>query len=164
MAGISKAISDELYHKCTSALKVQGKSGKVANKLQAIISAKEHNITEVARIFGITRATLFKWIKNFESQSIDGLIIKNGRGRKRILDKSKESIVKEIIENNPNITARALKQVISKQLSITISIASSYRLMHRLGFNYITPRKQHYKQKIQDIPAFKKTSKDKPKQ
>ncbi len=84
MAGISKAISNELFLKCHVALKQQGKSGKVARKLQAIISAKNHNISQVAKIFGMTRATLFKWIKDFKHQSIDGLLVKKRQRQEEI--------------------------------------------------------------------------------
>jgi transposase len=66
MARISSAISDELLEKCQITLKQQGKTGEISRRLQAIISAKYHNISKVASIFGMTRVTMMRWIKDFD--------------------------------------------------------------------------------------------------
>ena len=68
MARLSVAISDKLLERCKIALKQQGKTGEVARRLQAIISAKHHNVSKVALIFGVTRATMMKWIKDFDKE------------------------------------------------------------------------------------------------
>ena len=154
----SSIINDNLINKCHIALKLQGKSGKVARRLQAIISSKDHNISIVSSIFGITRATLTKWIKDFEKESIEGLLVKNGRGRKRIFNNQNDQEIRNIIKHNPNITPKSLQKIIDNKLNIKAGIATIYRLMHRLGFSYITPRKNHYKQDKQEVDKFKKNS------
>lgn len=158
MPKTSSIINDNLINKCHIALKLQGKSGKVARRLQAIISSKDHNISVVSSIFGITRATLTKWIKDFEKESIEGLLVKNGRGRKRIFNNQNDQEIRNIIKHNPNITAKSLQKIIDNKLNIKAGIATIYRLMHRLGFSYITPRKNHYKQDKQEVDKFKKNS------
>ncbi len=158
MTKVSKAISDELLEKCKIALKQQGKTGEVSRRLQAIISAKQHNISKVALIFGVTRATMMKWIKDFDSKSIDGLIVKKGRGRKKIFDKSHENKILKIIEKNPNITAKKLQKIIEKDLLIFVGIATVYRLIKMLGFSYITARNNHYKKDKMAVDNFKKKS------
>lgn len=158
MPKTSSIINDNLINKCYIALKLQGKSGKVARRLQAIISSKDHNISVVSSIFGITRATLTKWIKDFEKESIEGLLVKNGRGRKRIFNNQNDQEVRNIINHNPNITVKSLQKIIDNELNIKAGIATIYRLMHRLGFSYITPRKNHYKQDKQEVDKFKKNS------
>ena len=158
MPKTSSIINDNLINKCYIALRLQGKSGKVARRLQAIISSKDHNISVVSSIFGITRATLTKWIKDFEKESIEGLLVKNGRGRKRIFNNQNDQEIRNIIKHNPNITAKSLQKIIDNKLNIKAGIATIYRLMHRLGFSYITPRKNHYKQDKQEVVKFKKNS------
>ena len=100
MARISSAISDELLEKCQITLKQQGKTGEISRRLQAIISAKYHNISKVASIFGVTRATMMRWIKDFEKESIGGLVVRKGRGRKKIFTKDCIYIIKENIAKN----------------------------------------------------------------
>lgn len=157
MARISSAISDQLLEKCKIALKQQRKTGEVGRRLQAIISAKNHGISKVALIFGITRATLMKWIRDFEKWSVEGLLVKKGRGRKRILTNQEKKIY-EIIKKNPNIRAKELQSLIARDLLVKVGIATVYRMMHRLGYSYITPRKNHYKQDKEKVENFKKKS------
>ncbi len=158
MARISVAISDKLLEKCQIALKQQGKTGEISRRLQAIISAKHHNISKVALIFGVTRVTMMKWIKDFDRESVKGLVVRRGRGRKRIIGKDYESRIYKIIEKNPNITAKQLQKIIEKDILRTVGIATVYRLMRGLGFSYITPRKNHYKQDKEKVEDFKKKS------
>jgi transposase len=158
MARVSSAISDALLEKCKITLKKQGKTGEIARRLQAIISAKRHNISKVASVFGVTRVTMMRWIKDFDKESIDGLVVRKGRGRKRIFNKNDEDKIYKIIKNNPNITAKELKKVIESDLLKTVGIATVYRLMRDLGFSYITPRPTHYKQDKKQADDFKKKS------
>ena len=158
MARISLAISDELLEKCQITLKQQGKTGEISRRLQAIISAKHHSISKVALIFGITRVTMMRWIKDFDKESVDGLIVRKGRGRKRIFSSNYEDKIYKIIKKNPNITAKQLHKIIEKDMSITVGIATVYRLIGGLGFSYITPRKNHYKQDKKEVEDFKKKS------
>jgi transposase len=106
MPRVSSAINEDLVLKCKIALKQQGRSGEISRRLQAIISAKDHNISKVSLVFGITRATLFKWIKDFDKKSIDGLYISKDRGRRKIFSSNDEIKIKRIIEKNSNITAK----------------------------------------------------------
>ena len=109
-------------------------------------------------MFGITKTTLFKWIKDFENNHISGLIIKQGRGRKPLLNASQEKIIEKLLTHNPTITGIEVKKAIYEQFTIDISMTSTYRLMHKLGFNYITARKKHYKQNKDVTDSFKKNS------
>ena len=156
MPRVSSAINEDLVLKCKIALKQQGRSGEISRRLQAIISAKDHNISKVSLVFGITRATLFKWIKDFDKKSIDGLYISKDRGRRKIFSSNDEIKIKRIIEKNSNITAKLLQKTIEDKMSIKVGVATIYRLMKRLGFSYITPRKHHYKQDKVETDRFKK--------
>jgi hypothetical protein len=50
MAQISKLLTDDLVAKAKSSLKQLSRHGSVAVRLQIIISAKEHGITDVCRV------------------------------------------------------------------------------------------------------------------
>ena len=152
----SNLISDALLSKCTTMMKHQDKSGVIARKLQAIISAKEHNVKKVSEIIGITRATLIKWIKDFEKESIDGLLVKKGRGRKAIFNAAHKAYIKESLLKDGNMTALKLKSILHKEFRINPGIATVYRAMKEVGFSYITPRKNHYNQDKKEVDEFKK--------
>lgn len=158
MSGISNAISDILYGKVLEDLKLSGRSGDVFYKLQAIKSAKERGITPIAKIFDISRVTLMNWIWSYESNGIDGLRIKAGRGRKPIINVDEEGIIKIWLEQDNTITIKKLRARIKQELEKEIGKSATHGLMKRLGFSYITPRPRHYKQDKQKQEEFKKKS------
>lgn len=95
MSGVSKAISDDLYKKTIEELRVCGRQGDISRKLQAIKSAKEHDITLVAKIYGVSRLSIMNWIRDFESMGVKGLKIKEGRGRKSIVNPDEEKVIRK---------------------------------------------------------------------
>ena len=158
MARKSNAISDSLYAQAKASLKKAGRGGEVGRRLQAIISAKTHGITAVAKIYDITRATLMSWIRNFEKESMEGLSIKAGRGRKSKMGPEIEEDVRARIKANPSITIDQLRLKVTGKHGINIGRSTIHRLMKRLSFSYITPRPRHYKSDKDLQEEFKKKS------
>lgn len=158
MSGVSKAISEELYSKALEDLKICGKQGDVSRKLQAIKSAKENDVSLVAKIFGISRVTLMEWIYSYQSKGINGLKIQPGRGRKAIISTEEEDIIRGWLEESNRITIKALASKIKQNLEKEIGKTATYDLMKKLKFSYITPRPRHYKQDKQKQEELKKKS------
>jgi len=158
MARKSNAISDSLYVQAKASLKKTGRGGEVGRRLQAIVSAKTHGITAVAKIYDITRATLMSWIRNFEKESTEGLHIKAGRGRKSKMGPEIEEDVRARIKANPSITIDQLRLKVIGKHGINIGRSTIHRLMKRLSFSYITPRPRHYKSDKDLQEEFKKKS------
>lgn len=158
MARKSQAISEELFEQAKKNLKILGKTGESGRRLQAIISAKTKGIKMVAEIFGITRKTLMSWISNFESESIKGLTIKAGRGRKKKFPVEHEEQICSMIKARPNITIDELRLKIIEKYNIILGRSTVHRLMKKLSFSYITPRPRHYKSNKNLQEDFKKKS------
>ncbi len=156
MSQVSKLLTEDLISKAKSSLKNFGRYGLVATKLQIIIAAKEHGITDVCRIHGISRTTLTDWIKKFAQEEESSLLNKSKKPRSP-LNKHLETL-KKWIEKNSNITAKELVIKIEEKLQIKTSTSSVYRLLKQLKFSYITPRPKHYKQKSDSHEEFKKKS------
>lgn len=159
MSGVSKAISEELYKNATQALSLVSRSGDVSRKLQAIKSAKEHSVSIVATIFGVSRVAIMSWIKSFERKGIEGLQIQKGRGRKAILSDLERCKISKWVEANPNITINAIRAKAKEELNKSISVGAIHKLLETLNLSYITPRPIHYKQNQSLAEEFKKKSK-----
>lgn len=158
MSGVSKAISDELYINVVESLRICGQQGDISRKLQAIKSAKEHDITLVAKIYGVSRHSIMNWIKDFQAMGVEGLKIKKGRGRKPIITSEEEGVIRSWLEQDNTMTIKSLKLRIERELGKKIEKSATHTLMKRLGFSYITPRPKHYKQVEQRKVEFKKKS------
>ena len=60
--------------------------------------------------------------------------------------KLKKTILTKITSANDkynNISTRKIKELIAEKIGVTYSIRHVERIMHKLGFNLITPRLQH---------------------
>jgi transposase len=85
-------------------LKKLGKEVLIARKLEAIIAACKYGITEVAKVYDITRTTLLFWVKNFQSTKLENLKAPPNRHRKSIPDKSDREVLKKIINEDSQVT------------------------------------------------------------
>lgn len=157
MTRITKAIDDKLLAKCRAELKKQGARGENARRLQAIISAREHGIKQVAAIYNISRETLMRWIRKFRSGGVKEFAVGPGRGRRSKLSEEDLLSIKSYIEKaGATLSAKKLKNYIEKKYNIIFSDSSAHRLLKKLGFSYITPRPSHYKKDVFKQEEFKK--------
>lgn len=156
MTQISKLLSDEVVLLAQSGLKRLGNIGVIAGRLQIILAAKQHGITDVCRIHGISRTTLTDWIRRLKNGTVDDLRNKPKKPQSPLT--MHETTIKEWIENNPNITAKELIIKIREELGITIGQTAVRRVIKKLNFSYITPRPQHHKQDKTLHEEFKKKS------
>ena len=156
MAQVSKILTDDLVVKAKSSLKQLGRYGSVAVRLQIIIAAKEHGITDVCRIHGISRTTLTDWIKRLAKEDANALANKSKKPKSPLSEHL--DTLKKWIEKDNNITAKELVIKIKGKLKIQTGMSSVYRLLKKLKFSYITPRPKHYKQNPNSHEEFKKKS------
>lgn len=158
MARVSVFLTDEVVSSAVSGIKKLGKSGLVARKLQAIISAKKYGITKAAEFYEITTKTLIQWIKDLKQESLEALEVRAGRGRKPLITETQEIEIKKWISENCNITINQLRQMILENMNVKLSNATTHRIMQKLEFSYITPRPRHHKQDPKLRDEFKKKS------
>jgi transposase len=158
MARRSKLLNDKVVAFAKDNLAKLGKNGEVAIKLRAIISAKEHGITFVAKAFGKTKATLISWIKHVHNELPELLSVQKGRGRKSLLTEAQKEIVKSWLFSDHSLSIIKVKERIKTEMAVDISRSTVHRLMKELNFSYITPRPKHYKQDKQPLAETKKKS------
>lgn len=158
MAKKSKLLTKQVVEFANGKLEEIGRSGAVAIKLRAISSAYINGINVVAKVFGITKATLISWIKHAATGSVDLLTVQAGRGRKKVLtDIHKEAIAKWMSLDS-QITIEEIKHKLKSCMGITCHRSTVHRAMQEVGFSYITPRPKHYKQSSVDLVEAKKKS------
>lgn len=158
MTKSSKLLDQDVVRIAKKELQKLGQYGYVSKKLQAVIAASEHGIKDVARIYNVSRNSITSWIKIIKKGDIESLKAPKTRKRKQILNKEWMNIVKDWIMENPNITAKELRERIAKEFNIELSLSTAYRTIKRLNFSYITPRPRHYKKDEKLVEEFKKKS------
>lgn len=159
MPSITKLIDEATLLKAETELKRLGNYSKVSVKLKAIIAAKKYGISEVARVFDTTRASLTQWIKILKSGDSSDLLVGSGRGVKPKLNNDQQLIIRDWLELNPNLTINRVRLKIFEEFRVELSTATVHRIMQDLSYSYITPRPKHYKQDMTKQEEFKKKSK-----
>lgn len=91
-------IIDEKILKELINIRDNGKSKQERSRAGAIIlSNNDVHLNDIAKIFNVTRRSVFGWFKDFKEKGISSLYCQKGRGRKLLLDVDKH---KEIIEKH----------------------------------------------------------------
>ena len=156
MPSSSKLLDDAVVEKAKIALRKIGKSALCARKLEAVIAAKKHGITQVAKVYDITRTTLTSWIKHIKSNRIDRLNAPAERKKKSKLNNEQRKQIAEWIVADSQLTINAILIKIEQVFAISMSKSTVHREIQKLGYSYIKPRQKHFKQDPEKVSEFKK--------
>lgn len=112
-----------------------GKAHHYRMRCQCILlSFRGKSVNELSDHFGKSIITIYNWFNRWESQGIQGLEIREGRGRKRKLDFDNSDHVKQV-KQSLKIENRSLKQLqndLESKLGFEISRSSLRRFLKRL--------------------------------
>jgi transposase len=156
MAGISKLLDEASQNRARAELKALGSRGEVANKLKAIIAVKDHGVSQVAKIFNVTRMTLTNWVKSFNNGDSSSLLTKQKNPRSSKISNERMKIIEQWIAEDSSMTISKLCKRILDDFGVVVSMSTAHRVMQRLKFAFITPRPRHYKQDPHAQAEFKK--------
>jgi len=134
---------------------------KVTMKLQAIAAVSNCTISKVSEVFNVNNQTIKFWIRSFEEHGIAGLETKAKNPRKPKLTNDQKEQIKRAIENDPNLTMKALRLMALKEFNVEMSLVGIWKNVKKMNFSHIAPRPLHYKQDKQKLEEFKKNSQPK---
>ncbi len=86
-----------------------------------ILSYQGYQISELMKIFKVSRNTIYNWFNNWESNCLLGLYNNKGRGRKKSFDLNQQNIIKEWVKETPR-NLNKVKEKIEKEWGIKTSI------------------------------------------
>ena len=92
MARPKRSIDQRLVEEAQMQFKEFG-YGRVYLRLLVIVRAGEHPIAETARFFGISRNTIFRWIRRFRQNGVEGLYDRpRGHDPSKLTEEHKQQI------------------------------------------------------------------------
>ncbi len=154
----TRLITEEIYNKGKAILANLSQNSRSAIRLQAIVSAKDHGVNLVAKVFDISSNTLRSWVKSFAAGELEGLDYKTGRGRKCKILEEHQIAIYEWIKEDCNLTLDQLVVKLHDIYQVNTSKSAVHRILQKLNLSYITPRPKHYKQNQNLQAEFKKKS------
>ena len=139
-----------------------------------------HSRTDIAKFLKVSRTSVNKWISQYHKNGLEGLTDKKTTGRKQLLVTSVRQVpyhrplrlseeqceqlinhVKETAKSNAGgrLIGTDIQSYIADNFKFHYHLSSVYKLLHRLGFSWITSRSKHPKQSIEAQEDFKKNFK-----
>jgi transposase len=132
--------------------------------VKAVLTGKTQ--VEVARLFGVTRQAVGKWIKKYRESGMNGLKAKR-QGRPKggtLLPWQAAQVVRTITDHCPEQlklpfylwTREAVAQLIEKRFGIQLSVWTVGRYLARWGFSPQKPLRRAYEQKPAEVERWLK--------
>ncbi len=114
-------------------LQGEGYTARIGRRAEAILlSACGYTIDEISAITACHRVTVSHWLNQWNERGIDGLLEREGRGRKRSLTEEQESQVMEWLTEDPR-GAKNLAIKIEEIFRKKVSLDTVRRLIKRSG-------------------------------
>ena len=115
----------------------------------------------IASILGCSQPKVSFWIRRYKDLGV--LENKPRSGRPTNLTKKKLSSLKKIIVNkvvkanakHSGVTSKVIKKIIEKKADKIYTLRHVQRLLHKMGFNLITPRTKHIRHDKKAVEKFR---------
>ena len=123
-------------------------------------------ITEISKFFRVTRTAIHRWLRRLESEGIEGLREKKGRGSHLKLSSNQHvAFKKSVLElqhnrNGGRIRGEDVLRLMKEKFGVSCSLDTAYRMLARVELVWITGRSIHPKTDLESQEAFKKTLKE----
>jgi transposase len=112
---------------------------------------------QIAEYIKVSHGRVNRWVSNFLAHGLDGLVEPPRSGRPNKLNQAQLTQLSAYVEKQAikppggHLQAADVHLCIREQFDVDYKQANVYRLMHQLGFSWITSRSKHPK-KIRRSP------------
>lgn len=99
-----------------------------------LLSHQGTSVPEISKRLQVSQTSIYSWFNRWESEGIEGLKIRKGRGRKRKLDIENEAHVKQVKQSlkQENRNLNQLKSELESSLGFPISKVTLRRFLKSL--------------------------------
>ncbi len=105
---------------------------------------------DVARKYGVSRASVSRWAGTFEEKGLEGLKMQKATGQPPKLGQEDLQRLAEILVGGPQVhgwktdlwTAKRVAEVIWKEFRVRYHPHHVPKLLHRIGFRPVKPKRQ----------------------
>lgn len=120
-------------------------------------------ISELMKIFKVSRNTIYNWFNLWESSSLVGLYNQPGRGKNKTFDSAQEQQIKDWVKTTPKNLDK-VQEKIKKQWEIKVSKKTIKRVIKsiKMGWHRIKikvggePCPGFYKRKVEELEELKR--------
>lgn len=137
----------------------------VVRRLRAIRSALLGDTAgDIVEDTGASERAVRGWVARYNAGGLAALVDRPGRGRKPPVPADRVDELKARLRAGPTaadgvcaLRGEDVRRILADEFGILRSLAATYDLLHRLGFEPLRPRPRHPKASGEEQEAFKKT-------
>ncbi|GAB5540185.1 MAG: hypothetical protein Salg2KO_22880 [Salibacteraceae bacterium] len=133
-------------------------------RLLALAHFKEGmNRSRIALTLKVSRRSVNNWVSAFLENGLAGLDARPPPGRPPSLTPEQRTRLSRYVEfqsqsdKGGRLTGEAIREWIASELGIEYKLSNVYRLLHEMGFSWLSSRSRHPRQSEQAQEEFKKT-------
>jgi len=138
---------------------------RMARRLAAIRSAVLGDTAgDIVEDTGSSERAVRGWVARYNAGGPAALVDRPGRGRKGPLTAGEEEQLRARLRAGPTradgvcaLRGEDVRRILGDEFGVLRSLAATYDLLHRLGFEPLRPRPRHPKASDEEQAAFKKT-------
>lgn len=156
-------LVDETLRKQAEEALGQIRDGKICQRLQAIISCYSHSPRLVAEVIGRDRSMVWRWVKRFRAEGVEGLRDRPRGHNPAKLGKRERAQIRRWLEGGKNRrgepvhwTLEKLRAEIAVVFGREVGQTPLWNLVRQLGFRQKVPRPAHEQSDPRAQAAFKK--------
>jgi len=124
------------------------KRADIACRLRTVLLAKQgFTAPEIAILTGLSRRSVQFWVARYNTEGLDGLRNKLGRGRKPALTPEQEEELRQRLNAAPktedgvcSLRGKDVQRILEKEFGQLRSLNAVYVLLHKLGYSSLSPR------------------------
>jgi transposase len=158
----------ELYHTTEELKRLfrQEKDSRISTRIRAVYLAQmDKTAPQIANLLGYSRRRIQDWIYAYNKKGLEGLLDSQGRGTSSKLNTDQLQWLRQRIEEGPVpedgvcvLRGKDIQSIISRQFDVHYSLSAVYKLLHKLGYSYVSSRPEHPKGNPSERETFKKKS------
>ncbi len=144
----------------------QSKNHQVRQRAHFILLIdSEYEISELIKIFGVSRKTIYNWKNNWAEKKLVGLYNRAGRGRKETFNQEQKELIKKWTKQNSKNLKKVLA-LIQQEWGIKTSKHTIKRVLKSLGMKWkrlrrvvgVKPDSEIYQRRKKILKALQKLS------
>jgi len=156
-------VKDHLTLEKLKKLERQQKDAGLAKRFRIVVLAIEGwGAVDIAMAVGLSRRACQMWVQRYNEHGLDGLLDREGRGRRPTLTPEQEERMRERLDAGPTAEDKVctlrgsdVKNILENEFEICRSLSAVYDLLHRLGYSCLQPRPKHYRADPEAQEKFK---------
>ena len=152
------SLTSDQFDELDAALHGTPCNGQYFKRIQSVkLNAQQYSLSTISRILDVHYNTVYRWVRRYESEGIDGLRDQPKSGRPSLLDETDRPSIEAWVEEIPN-QPKTLLARIEQELGKTISRSTLKRTLKQWGYSYHRARTSLHSKR--DETAFSEKKKN----